>query len=113
MLQIILRQLNVSHQYAYLTFIGQYANLLLATPASQQGIIEATGGLDIPRSLKYLMIFIKDFENLSKTPRRMFDTFIPHGSFPYYLKKLSEKTGQSITHIFQYYFILMNTILRV
>ena len=79
----ILRQLNVSHQYAYLTFIGQYANLLLATPASQQGIIEATGGLDIPRSLKYLMIFIKDFENLSKTPRRMFDTFIPPTIFDY------------------------------
>ena len=79
----ILRQMNVSHQYAYLTFIGQYANILLATPAGQQGRLEATGGVEIPRSLKYLMIFVKDFENLSKTPRRMVDTFIPPTIFDF------------------------------
>jgi hypothetical protein len=71
----ILRQLNVSHTYAYLTFLGQYANLLL-TAGQPNAKKEQTGGIEILRSLKNLMIFIKDYEQLSKCPRRMMDTFI-------------------------------------
>lgn len=78
----ILRQLNVNHQYAYLTFIGQYANILLAQ-AKTIGKLEYTSGVEIPRSLKYLMIFIKDYENLTNTPRRMVDTFIPPTIFDF------------------------------
>ena len=79
----ILRQMNVNHQYAYLSFVGQYANLLLAAPPGSQGKLENTCGVDIPKSLKYLMVFVKDFENLSKTPRRMVDTFIPPTIFDF------------------------------
>jgi len=71
-----LRQMNASHLYSYLTFIGQYVNILLITPLNQQGKLETCGGVPISRELKYLMLFVKDFENLSNSPRRMVDTFI-------------------------------------
>ena len=39
------------------------------------------------------------------TKRNLFDTFIPHGSFPYYLKKLSNLTKLPMEKIFDEYFI--------
>ncbi|OHT02014.1 hypothetical protein TRFO_30967 [Tritrichomonas foetus] len=71
----ILRQMNAHHQYAFLTFIGQYTNLLVANPP-KDAKKEVSGGIDINRPLKYLLIFIKDYEILSKAPRRMMDSFI-------------------------------------
>ncbi|KAH0786381.1 WASH complex subunit 5-like [Histomonas meleagridis] len=70
----ILRQLNVQHQYAYLTFLGQYTNFLLASPKG--GKKEDTNGIAVLRDLKYIMIFVKDYEALAKCPRRMIDSFI-------------------------------------
>ena len=78
----ILRQMNAQHQYAYLSFLGQYANLLLANPPSKEKK-EVSGGIDILRPLKYMMIFIKDYEVLSKVPRRMMDSFIPPAIFDF------------------------------
>jgi len=78
----ILKQMNVTHMYSYLTFVGQYTNLLLTIPP-QKTQKEATGGIEINRDLKYLMIFVKDFENLSQCPRRMVDTFIPPTIFDF------------------------------
>jgi WASH complex subunit strumpellin len=72
----ILRQLNVKHTYAFLAFIGQYANFMLAAPGIPGVKREVTGGIEISRPLKNVMIFVKDYETLSKTPRRMMDTFI-------------------------------------
>jgi hypothetical protein len=37
---------------------------------------EVTAGIEILTPLKNVMIFVKDYETLSKTPRRMMDTFI-------------------------------------
>lgn len=71
----ILRQLNVQHTYAYLTFLGQYANYLLANP-SNGGKKEAANDIMVPRNLKFIVIFVKDYEALSKCPRRMIDSFI-------------------------------------
>ena len=71
----ILRQMNVSHTYSYLTFLGQYANLLLANPPSSDSK-ETTGGISVCRSVKFLMTFVKDYEELARCPRRMVDTFI-------------------------------------
>lgn len=78
----ILRQMNVAHTYAYLTFIGQYANLLLAQPLPGAKK-EAAGGIDILRPFKFLMIYVKDYEVLAKCPRRMIDTFIPPTIFDF------------------------------
>jgi hypothetical protein len=72
----ILRQLNVQHTYAYLTFLGQYVNCLLGGSGIPGLKKEVTGGVEISRPLKNIMIFVKDYELLSKTPRRMIDTFI-------------------------------------
>jgi hypothetical protein len=72
----ILRQLNVQHTYAYLTFIGQYVNCLLGGTGIPGLKKEITGGVEVSRPLKNMMIFVKDYELLSKTPRRMIDTFI-------------------------------------
>jgi WASH complex subunit strumpellin len=71
----ILRQLNVQHTYAFLTFLGQYANMLLAVPMPGAKK-EIAGGIEITRLLKNVMIFVKDYGELSKTPRRMIDTFV-------------------------------------
>lgn len=79
----ILRQMNAQHQYAFLTFLGQYANFLLANPPSKEKK-EVAGGIDVLRPLKYLMIFIKDYEVLSKVPRRMMDSFIPPAIFDFF-----------------------------
>ena len=70
----ILRQLNVQHTYAYMTFLGQFTNFLLAS--SNGGKKEATNGINVLRDLKYIMIFVKDYEALAKCPRRMIDSFI-------------------------------------
>lgn len=71
----ILRQMNSSHLYSYLTFLGQYANLLLSNP-SGGAKKDLVSGIEISRGLRFLMIFLKDFEKLAQTPRRMVDTFI-------------------------------------
>jgi WASH complex subunit strumpellin len=71
----ILRQMNVQHTYAYLTFLGQYTNLLLAEPMGPLKK-EQNGGIEISRPLRNVLIFVKDFEILAKCPRRMVDTFI-------------------------------------
>ena len=78
----ILRQMNAHHQYAFLTFIGQYANILVANPPSNAKH-EVSGGIDIVRPLKYLLMFIKDYEILSKAPRRMMDSFISPAIFDF------------------------------
>lgn len=71
----ILRQMNASHFYSYLTLLGQYLNVLLLSPSTNQKK-DSSSGFEISRSLRFLMIYLKDFEQLAQIPRRMVDTFI-------------------------------------
>lgn len=71
----ILKQLNVSHMYSYLTLVGKFINLVIRRPKND------TKSSGLPRSLENMLHYIKDFENLSKTPRRVMNSFVPQTIF--------------------------------